>query len=289
MHWQKSVNSEQQKNSPARPYLGVRVKEPVKELLKRKRGNCSNGNTMTPTVPSSYQTYPTCTPIGNPYKLYIYIFFTILSSIVLYHFLSVSNLTDLPYVDMDIPTTALPLHDEGALYTGWISQPPSAAFQPLTQWTTCPEYISHETVSCPYTGDMYVQPMCQGYTVVGPPSVLTYTSQPLLTNFAARSANPGVATQIEYTDHQGPLTYIPWAQPIATLPGATHTIPYQTTSTTFQGTQFVPIPISLPEPVQQDLDDTRRVTNDLPMEKLLQENEDNESYALSHALSIEGL
>ncbi|XP_041424495.1 POU class 2 homeobox associating factor 1 L homeolog isoform X2 [Xenopus laevis] len=262
MHWQKSVNTEQQKNNPARPYLGVRVKEPVKELLKRKRGNCSNANSVSPTVLSSYQTYqtyPTCTPI------------------------------DLPYVDMDIPTQALPIHDEGALYTSWISQPPSAAFQPLTQWTTCPDYISHETVSCPYTGDMYVQPMCQGYTVVGPPSVLTYTSQPLLTNFATRSTNPGVATQIEYTDHQAPLTYIPWAQPITTLPGTTHTIPYQTTPTTFQGAQFVPIPISLPEPVQQDLDDTRRVISNMPMEKLLQEDENNESYVLSHTLSIEGL
>ncbi|OCT70447.1 POU domain class 2-associating factor 1 [Xenopus laevis] len=257
MHWQKSVNSEQQKNSLSHPYLGVRVKEPVKELLKRKRGNCSNANSACAAVPSSYQTYPTCTPI------------------------------DLPYVDMDIPTSALPIHDEGALYTSWISQAPSAAFQPLTQWTTCPDYISHETVSCPYTGDMYVQPMCQSYTVVGPPSVLTYTSQPLLTNFATRSSNPGVDTQIEYTDHQAPLTYIPWAQPISTLPGATHTIPYQTTPTTFQGAQFVPIPVSLPEPVQQDLDDTRRVIGS--MEKLLQEDADNESYVLSHTLSIEGL
>ncbi|MCQ4079018.1 hypothetical protein FK519_30155, partial [Klebsiella pneumoniae] len=58
------------------------------------------------------------------------------------------------------------------------------SLQPLTQWTTYPDYVSHEAVSCPYTADMYVQPMCPSYTLVGPSSVLTYTSQPLITNFA---------------------------------------------------------------------------------------------------------
>ncbi|MEE6484470.1 hypothetical protein FKM82_013878 [Ascaphus truei] len=203
--------------------------------------------------------------------------------------LKFSNSNDLPYGDIDIAASALPIHDEGTLYTGWISQPSSAAFQPLTQWTTCPEYISHEAVSCPYTGDMYVQPMCQGYTVVGPPSVLTYTSQPLLTNFTTRSTPSGLATQMEYTDQQAPLTYFPWAQPFSTVPAATHTIPYQTAPATLPGPQFVPIPISLPEPVPHELDDTRRVINNIPIEKLLQEDDDNDSYVLHHTLSIEGL
>ncbi|KAG8434493.1 hypothetical protein GDO86_012754 [Hymenochirus boettgeri] len=189
---------------------------------------------------------------------------------------------------MDITTSALPVHDEGTLYTSWISQPTPATFQPLTQWTTCPEYISHETVSCQYTGDMYVQPMCQGYTVVGPPSVLTYTPQPLLTNFATRSASTGVTTQIEYTDQPAPVTYFPWAQQISTFPSSTHTIPYQSSPNAFQGTQFVPIPIPLSESAQPETDDPRLVTNSMPIEKLLQE-EDNDSYMLSHSLSIEGL
>ncbi|KAM4651328.1 POU domain class 2-associating factor 1 [Discoglossus pictus] len=264
MHWQKSLASDQRQQP--RPYLGVRVKEPVKELLKRKRGNFSSTNTITPTVTSTYQTYqtyPTYTPI-------------------------VSSTTDLPYVDMDGTASALPVHDEGTLYTSWISQP-SSSFQPLTQWTTCPEYISHETVSCPYTGDMYVQPMCQGYTVVGPPSMLTYTSQPLLTNFATRSATPGVTTQMEYMDQQAPITYFPWPQPIPTLPAATHSIPYQTAPTTLQSPQFVPIPISMPEALPQELDDSRRIISNIPIEKLLQESGANESYVLNQALSIEGL
>ncbi|XP_063292073.1 POU domain class 2-associating factor 1 [Pelobates fuscus] len=263
MHWQKSVTSDHQQHNQPRPYLGVRVKEPVKELLKRKRGHFSNTNTLTPMVTSTYQTYPTYAPM-------------------------VSNSTDFSYVDTTVTTSALPLHDEGTVYTSWISQPPTAAFQPLTQWTTCPEYISHETVSCPYTGDMYVQPMCQGYTVVGPPSVLTYTSQPLLTNFTARSATPGIATQIEYTDQQAPFTYIPWAQSIPTIPAASHTLPYQATPTML-GQQFVPIPISLPEPVPQEHDDTRPEMNNISIEKLLQEDEDNETYAIQHTLSLAGL
>lgn len=33
---------------------------------------------------------------------------------------------------------------------------------------------------------MYVQPVCPSYTVVGPSSVLTYASQPLITNVTVR-------------------------------------------------------------------------------------------------------
>ncbi|XP_075046892.1 POU domain class 2-associating factor 1 [Mixophyes fleayi] len=261
MHWQKSVTSDQHPHNQTRPYLGVRVKEPVKELLKRKRGNFTGTSSITPTVTSSYQTYPSYTPV-------------------------VSNAAELPYVDLDATTSLLPIHDEGTLYTGWISQPSS--FQPLTQWTTCPEYISHETVSCPYTGDMYVQPMCQGYTVVGPPSVLTYTSQPLLTNFTTRNTTPCVATQIEYADQQTPVTYFPWAQTIPSIPAASHSIPYQAAPTAIQCPQFVPIPISLSDPIPEEPDDSRREINN-SIDKLLHGEEESDSYVLSHTLSIEGL
>ncbi|KAG8569336.1 hypothetical protein GDO81_014373 [Engystomops pustulosus] len=261
MHWQKSVTSDQHQHNQNRPYLGVRVKEPVKELLKRKRGNLSSSTSISPTVPTTYQTPPSYTSVA-------------------------SNTTELPYIDMEATTSSLPVQDEGTFYTGWISQPPS--FQPITQWTTCPEYISHETISCPYTGDMYVQPMCQGYTVVGPPSVVTYTSQPLLTNFTTRNTAPCVAPQLEYTEQQTPLTYFPWAQPIPNLPPATHSIPYQTTPTTIQSQQFVPVPLPIPEPVPEELDASRRDINNLPIEKLLHE-EGNDPYVLHHTLPIESL
>lgn len=72
--------------------------------------------------------------------------------------------------------------EEGALCAGWLSQPTPAALQPLAPWTPYTEYVPHEAVSCPYSADMYVQPVCPSYTVVGPSSVLTYASQPLITN-----------------------------------------------------------------------------------------------------------
>ena len=72
--------------------------------------------------------------------------------------------------------------EEGALCAGWLSQPAPATLQPLAPWTPYTEYVSHEAVSCPYSADMYVQPVCPSYTVVGPSSVLTYASQPLITN-----------------------------------------------------------------------------------------------------------
>ncbi|XP_053545799.1 POU domain class 2-associating factor 1 [Bombina bombina] len=262
MHWQKLTSEKPQQTHQQRPYLGVRVKEPVKELLKRKRGSFCSTISSTPSVTSTYQTYPTYTSV-------------------------VSNPTDLQYIDMDATTSALPVHDEGTLYTGWISQPSTASFPPLTQWTACPEYLSHETVSCPYTGDMYVQPMCQGYTVVGAPSVLTYTSQPLITNFTTRSVTPGITNQMEYIDQQAPLTYFPWTQSIPTLPAAPHSLQYQATPPTLQGPQLVPIPISLPVPAPQEQDETRRDINNISIEKLLQEANDSESYVLNQTL--EGL
>lgn len=76
--------------------------------------------------------------------------------------------------------------EEGPLCAGWLSQPAPAALQPLAPWTPYTEYVSHEAVSCPYSADMYVQPVCPSYTVVGPSSVLTYASQPLITNVTVR-------------------------------------------------------------------------------------------------------
>ena len=66
------------------------------------------------------------------------------------------------------------------------AQGPITALQPLAPWTPNTEYVPHEAVSCPYSADMYVQPVCPSYTVVGPSSVLTYASQPLITNVTVR-------------------------------------------------------------------------------------------------------
>jgi hypothetical protein len=44
----------EQAPAPPRPYQGVRVKEPVKELLRRKRGHTSVGAAGPPTAVRSY-------------------------------------------------------------------------------------------------------------------------------------------------------------------------------------------------------------------------------------------
>ncbi|XP_064424757.1 POU domain class 2-associating factor 1 [Latimeria chalumnae] len=246
----KASSSDQQQ---PRPYQGVRVKEPVKELLKRKRGNLNYTNVTTttavvlPSLPLS-----TYSAIGQP-----------------------------SFVETDGAAVSVPIVEDGTLCTSWIPQPSSAALQPLTQWASCPDYIPHESaVSCPYTTDMYVQPVCPSYTVVG------YTSQPVLTNFGPRNSTPAVIPQFELTDQQGSFTYFPWAQPISALPAPT--LQCQTSSSTLPGPQFVPTPITIPDPVPQDLQQARQSVGSLPIEKLLQEDEDNDTYVLSSTLSVEG-
>ncbi|XP_064588233.1 POU domain class 2-associating factor 1 [Zonotrichia leucophrys gambelii] len=256
MHWQKSSAPEQQPQP--RPYQGVRVKEPVKELLKRKRGNAQNSSAAAATtVVLPHQPVPSYSPMGQP------------------------------CIDMDAAGPALPGPEEGAVASGWLPPAPGTPLQPLAQWSPYPEYVSHEAASCPYSADMYVQPVCPSYTLVGPSSVLTYASQPLITNFAPRSSAPAVVPPLEVTEQQPPLPYFPWAQPLPALPASG--LQYPAASSSFPGPQLVPVPISIPEPAPQELEDARRAIGALPIEKLLLEDEDNDTYVLSHALSVEGI
>lgn len=96
-----------------------------------------------------------------------------------------------------------------------------------------------------------------------------------------RSSTPAVVPQLEVTEQQPPLTYFPWAQPLSALPAPT--LQYQPASSTLPTPQFVPLPISIPEPAPQELEDARRVIGTLPIEKLLLEDEDNDTYVLNHA------
>lgn len=69
--------------------------------------------------------------------------------------------------------------DVGGLCTGWIAQTTStAAFQPLGHWS--PADCQQHDPTLP--ADMYVQPICPSYTVVGPSSMLTLAHTPLFTN-----------------------------------------------------------------------------------------------------------
>ncbi|XP_053125982.1 POU domain class 2-associating factor 1 [Hemicordylus capensis] len=257
MHWQKSSMPEQP--PPPRPYQGVRVKEPVKELLKRKRGSIQNANVAAATtVFFPHQPLPSYSPTGQV------------------------------CTDMDFVTPSLPVTDEGSLYSGWLTPPSTASLQPLTQWATYPDYVSHEAVSSPYTADMYVQPVCPSYTLVGTSSVLTYASQPLITNFTARPSTPGVLPHLDTMDQQAPLSYFPWTQPIPTLPAPS--LQYQPgASTVLQAPQFVPLPVSIQESAPQELEDARKDVAPLSIEKLLLQEESSATYGLSHSLPVEGL
>lgn len=75
------------------------------------------------------------------------------------------------------------LVDVGGLCTGWIAQTTStSALQPLSHWTT-PD-CQHHDPTIPSHADMYVQPFCPSYTVVGPSPMLTFAHTPLFTNLA---------------------------------------------------------------------------------------------------------
>lgn len=45
-----TATAPEQAPAQPRPYQGVRVKEPVKELLRRKRGHASSGTAVAPTA-----------------------------------------------------------------------------------------------------------------------------------------------------------------------------------------------------------------------------------------------
>ncbi|NXS14130.1 OBF1 factor, partial [Neodrepanis coruscans] len=195
-----SASAPEQQPQP-RPYQGVRVKEPVKELLKRKRGNVHNSSaTAAATVVLPHQPLPPYCPMGNvPLTLCV-----CCREGCAGLGLILSCFPGQPCIDMEVAAPAVPVPDEGALASGWIPQPSPTSLQPLPQWSTYPDYVSHEAVSCPYSADMYMQPVCPSYTLVGPSSVLTYTSQPLLTNFAVSPEHQGV------TAPSPPFQQEPW-------------------------------------------------------------------------------
>lgn len=75
------------------------------------------------------------------------------------------------------------LVDVSGLCTGWIAQTSStSALQPLSHWT--PPDCQHHDSSITSHADMYVQPICPSYTVVGPSPMLTFAHTPLFTNLA---------------------------------------------------------------------------------------------------------
>uniref|UniRef100_A0A3B4UFQ4 POU class 2 homeobox associating factor 1 n=1 Tax=Seriola dumerili TaxID=41447 RepID=A0A3B4UFQ4_SERDU len=170
----------------SRPYQGVRVRDPVKELLRRKRSQEPHSTKTTPLTAVRTQRHMTLTSIFGS--------------------------------DVAGGTAAEPSAtggDAGLQCTGWRAPPPApgAGLQP---WSS-PEYNQQDPSAQPLaypattlTADLYMQTLCPSYTM------LTYTHAPLLTNFGvSKRQSPAALPQMELPDSG--LTYLPWAQPLTTI------------------------------------------------------------------------
>ncbi|XP_028825905.1 POU domain class 2-associating factor 1 [Denticeps clupeoides] len=213
-----------------KPYQGVRVKDPVKELLRRKRGSNTAGGPSIKTAPPTTVVVPNNTLPSFP------------------------HMGGSGFLEVGSPGNTDSAADVGAVYTGWIAQPPPTTLQPMAHWSPT-EYLH------PDSTDMFVQPVCPSYAVVGASSMLTLAHTPLFTNFGTISSSPSTLPQMDLQEK--PLTYIPWAQPLAPLSGpAVQCSPCSPSLP-------MSMPMVLPEPSPQQLENTRT-----SLEKLLQEGEE---------------
>ncbi|KAJ8368233.1 hypothetical protein SKAU_G00082610 [Synaphobranchus kaupii] len=231
-----------------RPYQGVRVKDSVKELLQRKRRANFNNSKTTP---------PTAVVFPN----------TMLSS---HPQIGASGLFEVGGGVSDMPAV-----ENGAFCTGWIAQSAPAALQPVAHWS-CQEPLPHDPSGPAHTTDMYVQPMCPSYAVVGPSSMLTYTHTPLFANFGARAPASTSLPQMDLPA-DAPVAYIPWAQPLATV--STTAVQCAPGAGPFSGPQLVslPAPLPFPEPDPLQLEQARAMVSNLPLERLLEEDDDGDT------------
>lgn len=243
----------------SKPYQGVRVKDPVKELLRRKRGNAAR-TTSPGTVMVPNNTFPSYTHAGT-------------SSFVE---ANQSGLND-------------SLVDVGGLCTGWIAQTTStSALQPLSHWTT-PD-CQHHDPTIPSHADMYVQPFCPSYTVVGPSPMLTFAHTPLFTNLATVSTSSSALPPVEIPDSS--LTYIPWAQPLSTISSTVMQSP--SVQAALSASQLFPVPLTLPvispEPEPRQVEPPQAPEGTLALEKLLEDDEGHkEPYICNSSLFSEDI
>ncbi|XP_062873293.1 POU domain class 2-associating factor 1 [Trichomycterus rosablanca] len=231
-------------HAAAKPYQGVRVKDPVKELLRRKRGHTAK--TAPPTavvIPNN--ALPPCANLG--------------SSGFMGSNQSAPN-------DSSV--------DVGTLCPGWVAQPSSSAvLQTLGHWAP-PEYFQHEQTLSTYsslTTDMFVQPVCPSYAVVGASSVLTLAPAPLFTNLGTINSSSSSLSQVDAQD--GSLAYIPWTQSLSAC------------SQTVSSPQQQPMVGSLSKPEPEVVEPSLAPEGTLALEKLLEQEENQkESYTCSPTL-----
>uniref|UniRef100_A0A8C7L8L6 Uncharacterized protein n=1 Tax=Oncorhynchus kisutch TaxID=8019 RepID=A0A8C7L8L6_ONCKI len=157
------------------------------------------------------------------------------------------------------------------LCAGWIAQPAATALQPMNHWSY-PEYLQQHdptttnSTTLPLTTDMYM---------VGPSSILTYTHTPLFTNFGETPTSTAL-TQVDLQDSV--LTYIPWTQPLTTIPTS--------------GVQSQLLPMSMtvtptmPQQDPQPLEQSPAVAEEPnPLEKLLEDQDQDDKYTYVNSSS----
>ncbi|XP_029027757.1 POU domain class 2-associating factor 1 [Betta splendens] len=218
MHWEKSSPSTLARS---RPYQGVRVRDPVKELLRKKRSLEPHTSKKAPPADVIAQ---------NHQSSYAQAIFS-------------SNVTG------SSPAECVAA-DGGVQYTAWKAPTATASTglqSAMTPWCSS-EYSQQDASaqSLPYpttptlTADVYMQALCPSYTM------LTYTHTPLLTNFGTIPVAPAPASLPQMDLQDSGLTYVPWAQPLTTISTMPSTgVQFGAGSATLPGSPLVHMPLSM--------------------------------------------
>ncbi|XP_041851624.1 POU domain class 2-associating factor 1 [Melanotaenia boesemani] len=270
MHWEKSPPA-----APAlgrsRPYQGVRVRDPVKELLRRKRSlelhnvktTSSPADMVTHTNQSSFTqgTFGSDAAGGSPAEL------------------SAAG------------------SDGGLQGAGWkaATSVASAGLQPAVVPWSSSDYNQQDSAAQTLTyqaapaltADVYMQTLCPSYTM------LTYTHTPLLTNFGTIPVAPAQTSLPQMDIPDSGLAYLPWAQPLTTIstlpnPG----VQFAPGSAALPGSPLVHMPLSMslttmiPQLETQEVDPQPQIL-DLPQHSDHQLDPEGESPSLNEDPEVE--
>ncbi|KAM3615885.1 uncharacterized protein V6R79_009142 [Siganus canaliculatus] len=218
MRWDKSSPSAQTR---PKPYQGVRVKDPVKELLRRKRSL---------ELPCT-KTAPPAADVVAPNSQSSY----------------VQGVFGSGVAGGSSGELSLGAGGGGMQGVGWKAAPvtrasgqPAGIHWPLSDYSQqerqapTPAYSATPTL----TADVYMQTLCPSYTM------LTYAHTPLLTNFGPIPVAPASASlpQMELPDSG--MTYLPWAQSLTTI-SANPGVQLSANPSGLPGSPMVHMPLSM--------------------------------------------
>ncbi|KAM4742230.1 POU domain class 2-associating factor 1 [Anableps anableps] len=262
MHWEKSQPSTLGRS---RPYQGVRVRDPVKELLRRKRSlehrSAKTTHSASDVVPHSNQSSFTQGGFGSD-------------------------------VASGSPAEQSPgAADEGLQCAGWKASPSvtNAGLQSAVMPWSSSDYNQQDspaqTLAYPagpaLTADVYMQTLCPSYTM------LTYTHTPLLTNFGTIPVAPGQASLAQMELPDSGLAYPLWAQPLTTISAMPNPgVQFAPGSAALPGSPLVhmPLPMSLtamiPQPETQEVDPHPQIL-DIPQHSEHELDQDPQDHSLN--------